>query len=212
MILRQNSSFYLFNEEIFTFLNGYLLSTICLLGIFANMLNYTVFSRKELKDLTFKYNKVNSLSNIFCLVIGLFFSQYGYSQSNIEFFHQLYAFSFLFLKEIFSIWSIFIQITICLYRILLVTNHSSIRCLKNYKSISACLIVLAGLLPLIPILISKESGLIFLRKHAASVSKKIEIIAYVTMLKGFICSIIIIGLSMFTILKLKRHFKKSKRQ
>ena len=82
--------------------NTFIIPFISAFGVLTNIINVIVFSKKELKDVAFKYYKVNALSNMFYLLICFFlfvarcgvyckFSQTCIAQFYLYFFYTYFS-------------------------------------------------------------------------------------------------------------------------
>ena len=99
----------------------FIVPVICAYGISTNILNIIIFSKKSLKDIIFKYYRINAISNIcyLSIVFFLFVARCGtYCNFSATFEAQLYLYVFYtYIKGIFAILSICIQITVSTYRL-----------------------------------------------------------------------------------------------
>ena len=118
------------------FINTFIIPSICFLGLITNLINIKVFLNKELKDIAFKYYLVNGFSNLFYLSICFFFFTFKcgqYCQLSSTLATQVYQWVFYrYIKGIFALTTIFIQITLGLYRLFIVTNRNC-DIFKRYK-------------------------------------------------------------------------------
>lgn len=135
-------------SSIVDFCNTFAISTICFFGIVTNTINIIVFLSKELKHVVFKYYLVMALSNFIYLSISFFFfsAKCGiYCDLTSTYATQLYLYIFYrYIKGIFAILSICIEITVALYRLFIVTNRDVSR-FVHYKSLIAILFIFSAI-------------------------------------------------------------------
>jgi hypothetical protein len=121
--------------------NTFILPTICFYGIVTNLINIRLFLSKNIKDVTFKYYLINAFSNLFYLILCFFVFSFRCgifcqsSQLSDEFATKIFSWVFYaYFKGIFVFTTIFIQITLGIYRFCIVTNRNS-DIFKRYKLI-----------------------------------------------------------------------------
>lgn len=213
-----------FLNDCVDFCNTFIVPIISAFGILTNLINVVVFSQKELKDVTFKYFKLQSLSNSIYLMIAffLFVPRCGiYCQISHTFTAQLYLYVFhTYIKGIFAILSICIQITVGFYRFLIVINHHNTSKFQNYKLITSFLLVFSIIFYL-PNLITKKiqlnneinnSSMTYttnFTEFGQTNWGKWLVILVVTIFRGFIASAIIIIVGIITLIKLNKHINQS---
>ena len=112
--------------------NTFILPSICFYGIVTNIINIRIFLSKDIKDVTFKYYLRNAFSNLFYLILCFFIFSFRCgifcqsSQLSATLATRVYSWVFYtYFKGIFVFTTIFIQITLGIYRLCIVTNRNS---------------------------------------------------------------------------------------
>jgi hypothetical protein len=121
--------------------NTFILPSICFYGIVTNLINIKLFFSKNIKDIAFKYYLINGFSNLFYLILCFFVFSFRCgifcqsSQLSASLATKVFSWVFYtYIKGIFVFTSIFIQITLGIYRLFIVTNRNS-DIFKRYKLI-----------------------------------------------------------------------------
>ena len=147
-----------FLNDFIDFCTTFIVPIICFYGVVANIINVIVFSKKELTDVTFKYYRINALSNIVYLLICffLFVARCGvYCTFSRTYAAQLFLYFFYtYFKGIFAILCICVQIVVSIYRLLIVMNKST-TLFQRYEIIVAILLIFSTVF-YSPILFTKE--------------------------------------------------------
>jgi hypothetical protein len=192
----------------------------CTYGIITNIINIIIFSKKSLKDIIFKYYRINAISNICYLLIVffLFVARCGvYCTFSKSYPAQLYLYVFYtYIKGIFAILSICLQITVSIYRLLIVCNKNTDFLKRKLNIIIISLIIFSAVF-YSPILFTKT-----LQTTAKNISSNKTIYTYsmvnnyignmsigkwsiimVTVLRGFISLALIIIIDFTTLIKIK---------
>jgi len=199
----------------------FLVPVICTYGIISNIINIIIFSKKSMNDIIFKYYKINAISNIcyLSIVFFLFVARCGiYCQLSKTYPAQLYLYVFYtYIKGIFAILSICIQITISLYRLLIVCNKKIDLLKTKLITIIISMLIFSAVF-YSPILFTKT--LQTTAKNISSNNTTIYtysmvnnyignsnlgkwLIILVTVIRGFIALTLIIGIDISTLIKLK---------
>lgn len=209
----------------------YIIPIICLIGILTNATDIIVFSSRNLKDITFKYLRINALANLIYLLISffLFSARCGiYCSFSKTYAAQIYMYFFYsYIKGIFALLSNCILIFIGVRHYLIVTNKS-LSFFNYYRLIIAFLFVFSSLLNS-PSLFTREivkrelnqtisniTSMVHAYSTAPSVIGQTElgkwlIIAVSTIFRGYITLFTLILIDFLTIVKLRKHEKISRR-
>ena len=111
------------------FTSTFMFPIISTYDIIINIINIIIFSKKSLKDIIFKYYRINAISNILYLLIIFFFFVIRcgmYCSFTNTYPAQIFNYVFFtYIKGIFAIFSICIQITLSIYRLLIVCNRNT---------------------------------------------------------------------------------------
>jgi hypothetical protein len=192
----------------------------CTYGIITNIINIIIFSKKSLKDIIFKYYRINAISNIcyLSIVFFLFAARCGiYCKFSNTYPAQLYLYVFYtYVKGIFAILSICIQITVSIYRLFIVSNNNT-DFLKRKLNIIIIIMIIFSAVFYSPILFTKT-----LQARAKNISSNNTIYTYsmvnnyigninigkgliimVTVTRGFIALALIIIIDFATLIKIK---------
>lgn len=209
----------------------FIVPLISAFGICTNLTNIVVFSSKNLKDVTFKYLRINALCNFIYLLICffLFVARCGvYCDYGKTYFTQLYMLVlYNYTKGVFALLSNCILITVGLYRFLIVTNKNN-ELFKRYKAILSYLFLFSVIF-YSPNLFSREikeakrnvtnnniTSYVYTYSTAPNVIGKTEIgkwliIVVVTIFRGFISLLTLIAIDIITLVKLKKHQNETKK-
>ena len=227
----------IFLSNFIDFCTTFIVPVICFFGMTTNLINFVIFSNKNLKDILFKYYRLNAVSN-FCYLINCFFlfvARCGiYCTFSSTYAAQFYLYlPYTYIKGIFAIFSICIQILLTFYRFLIVTNKSTILFKKNFWLINLILLVFSAIF-YTPVLFTKQisqkifnttikvNGTIVGYSLSYSFSNtnnaignsevgKWLIIVTITIIRGFISLGTIFTIDILTLYKLKKQNLRSKK-
>jgi hypothetical protein len=200
----------------------FIVPVLCTYGIISNIINIIIFSKKSMNDIIFKYYKINAISNIcyLSIVFFLFVARCGiYCQLSKTYPAQLYLYVFYtYIKGIFAILSICVQITISLNRLLIVCNKK-IDLLKNKLTTIIISMLIFSAVFYSPILFTKtiqttaknissnNNNTIYtysmVNNYIGNSNLGKWLIIIVTVIRGFIALILIICIDISTLIKLK---------
>jgi len=132
--------------------NTFILPSICFYGIVTNLINIRLFFSKDIKDITFKYYRINAFSNLSYLILCFFIFSFRCgifcesSQLSATLATRVYSWVFYaYFKGSFVFTTIFIQITLGIYRLCIVTNRNS-DIFKRYKLICFIYFVISAVI------------------------------------------------------------------
>ena len=226
-----SSSTDIFLSNFIDFCTTFIVPVICFFGMATNTINFIIFSRKDLNDIVFKYYKAYAVSNFLYLAICffLFVARCGiYCKFSSTYAAQYYLYMlYTYIKGIFAIFCICINILITFYRFLLVSNKNTSFIKKQFWLIITVLLIFSAVF-YSPILFTKE-----IKQTVTNVTKKVNgtvvgftlsysysnvsnaiglsdvgkwlIIAVVTIFRGFISLGIIFFIDILTLIRLKKH-------
>ena len=210
------------------FINTFIIPSICFFGLVTNLVNIKVFLNKELKDIAFRYYLVNGFSNLFYLSICFFFFTFKcgqYCQLGSLLSVQVYLWVFYrYIKGIFALSTIFIQITLSLYRLFIVTNRNC-EIFKRYKLICFIFFMVSAFIytpnfytqTIITTKVNVTSSSSFktIEKYTQTVSSigktdigKWTVIA-VTIWRGFISLVIMVIIDICTVYRMRKQLKQT---
>ena len=220
-----------FLNNFIDFCTTFIVPIICAYGVVANILNYLVFSNRELKDITFKYYLINAVSNSIYLLICffLFVARCGvycsFASTYSAQFYLLYIYTYF--KGIFAILTICNQIIVSIYRLLIVINKPT-QLFNNYKIIVFVLLIFSAIFysPLLFTKFINESITNVTTVINGTIKSKITqrysnvnnfignsdvgkwlIIFVITIMRGFFSLAVILMLGIVTLIKLNQHIK-----
>lgn len=109
-------------------INTFVIPTVCFFGMITSLINIIVFQMKNMNDVTYRYLTTNSICNFFYLThcFFIFLPRCGmYCSFAFTIVPQYFLYLFYnYIKGIFAISSIIIQIIVSLYRYFLIINRS----------------------------------------------------------------------------------------
>ncbi len=211
----------------FDFFFVYIVPCICAFGICTNLLNIIVFSHKELKDDTYDYLKMNAYSNLFYLIICLFvfFARCGQlCEFDDTLATQIYYWAFyIYIKGIFAIFTVCIQILVSMLRLSIVFNRKICK-LPDYRLTSVILLIFSAIF-YSPNGFTK--AIVETKTLVAGTNDTYEIayslgnnaigqsnlgktlIIVTTIIRGYVCAVVIIIINVISKIRLDSHIERS---
>ncbi len=153
------SSSDIFLNNFIDFCITFIVPVICFFGMTTNVINYVVFSNRNLMDIVFRYYRANAVSNFLYLIncFFLFAARCGiYCNFSSTYAAQFYLYlPYTYIKGIFAIFSICIQILVTFYRFLIVTNRNTSPIKKHFWLIISVLLIFSAIF-YSPVIFTKE--------------------------------------------------------
>lgn len=128
----------------------FIVPVICFIGAFLNMICVRAFLRLKMKSGIFKWMLANSVTNVIYLIQCGFIFLYKcgefctFSDSYLSVLYQYLSFSYF--TSVLALFSILIELTICLQRYLTISNVKVVVFTKSTGTVLTCYFFLCNLL------------------------------------------------------------------